>query len=146
MSADELGVILNVAKPVAESYLAQSGTWIAKTHTFECLWCAVFGNSGALELAMERWLGHCELLAAISSNWLSKGDFLPVSVIERYRSIDSGVSSAATGAAATAGPTRGKTGSHEDRLAEIGKINDRNKVRIVLSKYIFESPCRLWCI
>ena len=105
----------------------------------------IFDNAGTLELAMERWLGHCELLAAISSNWLSKGDFLPLSVIERFRLNESGVSSAAAGAEATAGPSRGKAVSHEDRLAEIGKINDRNKVRIILFLNVFEFACRLWC-
>lgn len=98
-----------------------------------------FGHSGSLELAMERWLGHCELLAAISSNWLAKGDFLPVSVIERFKVIETAVSSAAASSEAAAGPARGKALSHEDRLAEIGKINDRSKVRFILLYRTHES-------
>jgi hypothetical protein len=94
-----------------------------------------FPVAGSTDLALERWLGHADVLSSIARSWTDMGTFSTPDEItalrKKLREVSSAVaaatgevdSSAATAASAAA------SRKHEERLVELGKVNDRNKVR-----------------
>jgi hypothetical protein len=81
-------------------------------------------------LALERWLGHNDVLSGIASSWTAMGSFTALDDVLAARRKDCEDTGASMGPPIPTDPTEVADSSrkHADRLVELGKINEKNKV------------------
>jgi hypothetical protein len=104
---------------------------------------SVSRNSGSDELALERWLGHSEVLSGIAGHWASIATFLSAEEVSTTRAAvraarggggggggaggGGGGAGGAGGGSAAGGDSGAGAAASTARLEEIGKIIARNK-------------------